>query len=152
MKTILTIFMQLKDFKRIKHRGGIKNCFRFFPFLKNKWNLPEAIGSCSVKKKCLRCIFAWEYEALWIVQSRGTLTRLGALLKVCLFAWDIDVFWIVIWRTNSEQPGKIRYCIPVKIYIFSWDNMAFLCAISLLPEKKALFFSILQKQSSRGVL
>ena len=30
--------------------------------------------------------------------------------------------------------------------------MAFLCGISLLPEKKALFFSILQKQSSRGVL
>ena len=30
--------------------------------------------------------------------------------------------------------------------------MAFLCDISLLPEKKALFFSILQKQSSRGVL
>ena len=30
--------------------------------------------------------------------------------------------------------------------------MAFLCGISLLPVKKALFFSILQKQSSRGVL
>ena len=50
------------------------------------------------------------------------------------------------------QPGKIRYCVVVKIYISSRDNMAFLCAISLLPKKKALFFSILQKQSSRGVL
>ena len=30
--------------------------------------------------------------------------------------------------------------------------MAFLCGISLLPEKKALFFSILQKRLSRGVL
>ena len=92
------------------------------------------------KKGVLRCIFAWEFEALWIVQSPGTLTKLGALLKFCLLAWDIDVFWIIIWRANSKQPGKIRYCIPVKIYIFSWDNMAFLCAISLLPEKKALFF------------
>ena len=34
MKTILTILMQLQDFKRIKHRGGIKNCFCFFPFFK----------------------------------------------------------------------------------------------------------------------
>ena len=141
--------MQLQDFKRIKHRGGIKN---FFPFLKNSWNLTEGTGSCSVKKGILRCIFVWEFEAFWIVQSRGTLTKLGALLKVCLLAWDIDVFWLTIWRANSKQPSKIRYCILVKIYIFSWDNMAFLCAISLLPEKKALFFSILQKQSSRGVL
>ena len=31
----------------------------------------------------------------------------------------------------------------------SWDNMVFLCAISLLPEKRALLFSILQKQSYR---
>ena len=30
--------------------------------------------------------------------------------------------------------------------------MAFLCGISLLPEKKVLFFSILQKQSFRGFL
>ena len=30
--------------------------------------------------------------------------------------------------------------------------MAFLCGIFLLTEKKALFFSILQEQSSRGVL
>ena len=103
------------------------------------------------KKGVLRCIFAWEFKALGIVQSRGTLTKLGALLKDCLLAWDIDVFWIIIWRENSKQSGKIRYCIPVKIYIFSCDNMVFLCTISLLPEKKVLFFSILQKQSSRGV-
>ena len=88
----------------------------------------------------------------WIVQRRGTLIKLGALLKVCLLAWDIDAFWTIFSRANSKQPGKIRYCILVKIYIFSWDNMAFLCGISLLPEKKALFFSILQEQSSRGVL
>ena len=41
---------------------------------------------------------------------------------------------------KSKQPGKIRYCILVKIDIFSWDNMAFLCDTFLLPEKKALFF------------
>ena len=141
--------MQLEDFKRIKHRGGIKN---FFPFLKNSWNLTEGTGSCSVKKGILRCMFVWEFEAFWIVQSRGTLTKLGALLNVCLLALDIDVFWIIIWRANSKQPDKIRYWILVKIYIFSWDNTAFLYGISLLPENKALFFSILQKQSSRGVL
>ena len=111
--------------------------------------MTEATGSCSVKKGVLRCIFAWEFEVFWIVQSRGTLTKLGALLKVCLLAWDIDAFWIIIWRSNSTQPGKIRYWILVKIYIFSWDNTAFRCGISLLPENKALFFSILQKQSSQ---
>ena len=83
---------------------------------------------------------AWKFEVFWIVQSRGTLTKLGALLNVCLLAWDIDVFWIIMWRVNSKQPGKIRYGILVKIYVFSWDNMAFLCGISLFPEKKALFF------------
>ena len=102
------------------------------------------------KKGALRCIFAWEFEAFGIVQSRGTLTKLGALLKVSLLAWDIEVFWIIIWRTNSKQPGKIRYCILIKIYIFSWDNMALLCAISLLPDKNALFFSTLQEQSSQA--
>ena len=113
--------------------------------------MTEATGSSSLKKGVLSCIFAREFETLWIVQSRGTLTKLGALLKVCLLGWDIDGFWIIIiWRANCKQPGKIRYCILVKK--FSWDNMAFLCGISLLPEKKALFFSILQKQSSRRVL
>ena len=81
----------------------------------------------------------------WLVQSRGTLTKLGALLKVCFLAWDIDVFWIIIWKANSKQPGKIRYCILVKIYIFPWDNMAFLCRIFLLPEKKALFFLLCRR-------
>ena len=56
------------------------------------------------------------------MQSRCTLTKLGALLKVCLLVWDIHVFWIIIWRANSEQPGKIRYCILVKTYIFFWVN------------------------------
>ena len=119
----------------------------FFPFLKNNWKLAEATGSCSVKNGVLRCIFTWEFEAFWIVQSRGTLTNLGALLKVCLLAWDIDTFWILIWRANSKEPGKIRCCILVKIYIFSWDNMAFLCDISLLPEKRR--FSFLSCRSSR---
>ena len=93
--------------------------------------MTEATGSCSVKKGVLRCIFAWEFEAFWIVQSRGTLTKLGALLKVCLLAWDIDVFWIIIWRTNSKQPGKIRYCVLVRFTYFPgiiWHSFVlFLC-------------------------
>ena len=144
MKAILAIMMQLEDFKRIKHRGGIKN---FFPFLKNSWNLTEGTGSCSVKKGILRCMFVWEFEAFWIVQSRGTLTKLGALLNVCLLALDIDAFRIIIWRPNSKQPRKIRYCILVKIYIFSRDNMAFPCGISLLLRTRR--FSFLSCRSSR---
>ena len=91
-----------------------------------------------------------------MVQSRSTLTKLGALLNVCLLAWDIDVFWIIMWRVNAKQRGKIRYCILVKIYIFSCDNMAFLCGISLLPEKKSAFLfnpaeAIVQKCSVQKV-
>ena len=56
-----------------------------------------------------------EFEVFWIVQSRGTQAKLGALLKFCLFAWDIDVFWITIWGTNPKQPGKLG--ILVKIYM-----------------------------------
>ena len=109
--------------------------------------MTEATGSCSVKKGVLRCIFAWEFEAFWIVQRRGTLTKLGALLKVCLLAWDIDVFWIKIWRAISKQPGKIRYCILVKIYLFSWDNMAFFVVFPCFLRKRR--FSFLSCRSSR---
>ena len=109
-------FDAITRFQSYRAQRKYKKLFLFFPFLKN---LKAATGSCSVKKSVLRCVFAWKSEALWIVESRGTLTKLGALFKVCLFAWDIDVFWIKIWRTNSKQPGKIRYCILVKIDIFS---------------------------------
>ena len=136
---------------RIKHRGGIKNCFCFFfPFLKNNWNLTEATGGCSVKTGVLRCIFSLEFEVFWIIQSRGTLTKLGALLKVCLLAWDIDVFWIIIWRANSKQPGKIRYCIQVKIIYFPGIIRRSFVVFPCFLRKR--HFSILQKQSSRGVL
>ena len=144
-------FDAITRFQAYRAQRTYKEQVLFFPFFKKQMKIDRSYWKLFCKKGVLRCIFAWEFEALWIVQSLGTLTNLGALLKVCLLAWDIAVFWIIIWRANSKQPEKIRYCIPVKIYIFSWDNMAFLCAISLLPEKKALFFSILQKQSSRGV-
>ena len=121
-------FDAITRFKAYQAQRRYRKLFLFF-----SWKL-------FCKKSVLRCIFAWEFEAFWIVQSRGTLTKLGALLNVCLLAWDIDVFWIIMWRVNSKQPGKIRYGILVKIYVFSWDNMAFLCGISLFPEKKALFF------------
>ena len=90
--------------------------------------MTEATGSYSVKKGVLRCIFVWEFEAFWIVQRRGTLAKLGALLKLCLLAWDIDIdaFWIIIWKANSKQPGKIIHCILVKIFIIPWDIMALL--------------------------
>ena len=78
MKRIL-ILMQLQDFKRIKVRDGMKNCFCFSLSWNNNWQLTVATGSCSVKKGGLRCGFAKKFEVLWIVQSRGTLTELGAL-------------------------------------------------------------------------
>ena len=138
MKAILSDF---KDFKRIKHRGGIKNYFCFFFSFFKKLKFDRSHWKLFCKKDVLRCIFAWEFEPLWIVQSRGTLTKLGALLKVCLLAWDIDVFWIIIWRVNSKQPEILYSGKDLHIFLGS-----------LLPEKKALFFSILQKQLSRGVL
>ena len=49
IKSIL-ILMQLQDFKRIKVRGSMKNCFCFSLFKKNNWHLKAATGSCSVKK------------------------------------------------------------------------------------------------------
>ena len=53
MKRIL-ILMQLQDFNRIKHRGGMENCFCLC--LSKKITFPKmtfgkaATGSCSVKK------------------------------------------------------------------------------------------------------
>ena len=43
------------------------------------------------KKSVLKCDFAWKFEVFWIVQSRATLTELGALLKIFLFTRNIDV-------------------------------------------------------------
>ena len=140
-------FYAITRFQAHQAQRRYKNCFCFFPCFKKQLNFGKSHWKLFCKKGVVRFIFAWEFEAFWIVQSRGTSTKLGALLKVSLLAWDIEVFWIIIWRTNSKQPGKIRYCILVKIYIFSWYNMAFLCAISLLPQKKAFFF--LSCRSSR---
>ena len=52
----LTILMQLQDFKRNKHRGGMKTVSVFFHFLKNDWSLTEAAGSCS-KRRCSEVYF-----------------------------------------------------------------------------------------------
>ena len=73
----------------------------------------------------------------------GELTKLGALLKICLFAWNFGMFWFIIWMANSKHHGKLG--ILVKIYIFSRDNIVFLCGICLIPEKMT-FFSILNTQ------
>ena len=73
----------------------------------------------------------------------GELIKLRALLKICLFAWNIGMFWFIIWMTNSKHHGRLG--ILVKIYIFSRDDIAFLCGICLIPEKMTLF-SILNKQ------
>ena len=60
------------------------------------------------KKGVLRCVFDWEFEVFWIVKRRGSLIKLGALLKICLFAWDIDVFWIIIGGQSQGTLGN--YC------------------------------------------
>ena len=75
--------MQLQDFKRIKLRRGMKNCFCFFPFSKQfsifQLTFESSHQELFCKKSILRCAFAKEFEVFWIVQSRGTLTKLGAL-------------------------------------------------------------------------
>ena len=89
-------------------------------------------------------------RGIWVVldsTKSGTLTKLGSLLKVCLLAWDIDVFWIIIWGANSKQPGKIWCCILVKIYIFSWDIMAFFVVFPCFLRKRRFYF--LSCRSSR---
>ena len=88
-----------------------------------------------------RCTDVCVFDVFWIVQSQGTLTKLGALLQFCLFTWNIDVLWIVIWRENSKHPG-----ILVIICILFWNKMVFLCSICLLPEKMTFFFIIINKQ------
>ena len=94
MKRIL-ILMQLQDFNRIKHRGGMENCFCLCLSKKitDIWESSHWELFC---KKDLRCVFDWKFEVFWIVKRRIALTKLGALLKICLFAWDIAVFWIII--------------------------------------------------------
>ena len=97
--------------------GGMKKFFCFSlskkitAFESSHWEL-------LCKKGVLRCVFAWENEVFWTIQSQGTLTKLGALLKFCLLAWDVDVFWIIMWRKNSKQPGKIWYsCRYLRIFL-----------------------------------
>ena len=114
--------------------------------------MTEATGSCSVKKRCSDVYFCL---GIWGVLDSAKSENTG---KIRCSVKSLPSF-VGYWRAldynleaNSKQPGKIRYWILVKIYIFSWDNMAFLCDISLLPEKKKLFFFILQKRSLRGVL
>ena len=95
MKRIL-ILMQLQDFNRIKHRGGMENCFCFCLSKKITDIWESSHWELLCKKDVLRCVFDWKFEVFWIVKRRIALTKLGALLKICLFAWDIAVFWIII--------------------------------------------------------
>ena len=90
MKRIL-ILMQLQDFNRIKHRGGMENCFCFCLSKKitDMWEGSHWQLYC--KKDVLRCVFDWEFEVFLIVKRGGALTKLDVVLKICFFAWDIDV-------------------------------------------------------------
>ena len=85
MKRIL-ILMQLQDFNRIKHRGGVENCFCFCLSKKITDIWESSHWKLFCKKDVLRSVFDWEFEVFRIVKRRGTLTKLGALLKVYLFA------------------------------------------------------------------
>ena len=74
--------MQLQNFKRIKFKRGLKNCFFFPLFLKKKQK--KLTFECShwellCKNRVLRYVFVKEFEMFWIVQSQGTQTKLGAL-------------------------------------------------------------------------
>ena len=88
--------MQLQDFNRIKHRGGMENCFCLCLSKKITDIWESSHWELLCKKDVLRCVFDWKFEVFWIVKRRIALTKLGALLKIYLFAWDIAVFWIII--------------------------------------------------------
>ena len=128
------ILMQLQDFNCIKHRRDMKTVS--LNFISSHWKL-------FCKKGVVSCVFACEFEVLWIVQSRGALNKIRCsvqILPFCVRYWrDLDYHW----TANSKHPRKLG--VLVKIYIFSWDNI-FLCGIYLLPEKMTHFFSILNKQ------
>ena len=113
-----------------------KKLFLFFSKITEIWQKPLKAVLWGV----LRFIFSWEFEAFWIVQSWGTLTKLGALLKVCLLAWDINAFLIIIWRANSKQPDKIRYCILVKIMYFLGITWRSFVVFPCFLRKRRFFF------------
>ena len=98
--------MQLQDFNRIKHRGGMENCFCFC--LSNKiadiWESSHWELLC--KKDVLKCVFDQELEVFWIAKRRSALTKLGAMLKIFPFAWDIDMFWIIVGGQTQSTLGN----------------------------------------------
>ena len=98
--------MQLQDFNRIKHRGGMKNCF-CFSLCKRITDIRESSHwELFCKNDVLRCVLDLGFEVSWGVKRRGALTKLGALLKIRLFAWDIDVFWIIIGGQTQSTLGN----------------------------------------------
>ena len=76
MKRVL-ISMQLQDFNRIKHRGGIENCFCFCLSKKITDIWESSHWELFCKKDVLRCVLDWEFdwEMFWIVKRRGALTK-----------------------------------------------------------------------------
>ena len=75
----------------------------------------------------------------WIVQSWGTLIKLGAQRYWLVLEYNLE-------DDKLKHPDKMeKLGVLVKSYISYWDNMVFLWGFCLLPEKMALFFSILNK-------
>ena len=144
--------MQLQDLKRIKHRGGTENCFCFFPFLKKITEIWQKALETALRKRCSEVCFGLEIWGVLDSTKSGHIDKIRCSVKrfsSCMGYWRV-LDYNVERKLQATWQNKI--CILVKIYVFFWDNMAFLRGISLFPEKKALFFSILQKQTSRGVL
>ena len=56
----------------------MKNCF-YFSLYKKNLTLKSSRWELFCKNGVLGCVFAKELEVLWIVQSRGTLTKLNSL-------------------------------------------------------------------------
>ena len=89
------------------------NCFCFSLFLKNNWHLKAATGRCSVKG-VLRCAFANEFELFWIVQSRGTLTKLGALRSSHRRVSVKKVFFEISQISQENTYARVSFLIKLQ--------------------------------------
>ena len=79
MNEIAFNFDAVTRFRAYKAQRRYEKLFLFFPFKKKQLTFENSYWELFCKKGVLRCVFAKEPEVFWIVQSRGTLTKLSAL-------------------------------------------------------------------------
>ena len=79
-------------------------------------------------------------EHLWT-----TVFMLFKNLPFCVGYWHVLEYNLGGQPQSTLAKWTAKLGVLVKIYVFSWDHMAFLWVICLFPEKMTLFLSILNK-------